>query len=305
MTLGREDTAVPQGPPSPAPAWLDELVLRPGPPWSSMGTRALDLRHWLLADDRREDELALKARLLDERHDEVVATLPGSEPAAAELEGAVRSWLATHRGDLATPRVPGGVHPIDAAGRLVQEDLCLVEERATPHGARWVLTAASVCFPSHWRIGEKLGRSVAEIHGPVPHYDEELRARVDTFLSRLRADRPVWRRNLSVHAHDDLFRPEPHEAPDSFPRTPTPHLEGVWLRSEYQTLRRLPESGAVAFTIRTQVCPAGVLAHRPDVAEALGARLRSISPELSALGRRAPFPPWLPDRLADAAAPRS
>lgn len=286
-----------------APAWLDEVPLRAGPPWLTMGTHALDLRRWLLVDDRREDELALKARLLAEHHDEVVAVLPGSERAAAELEGAVRSWLRAHRADLAPPSVPGGLHPIDAGGRLVQEDLCLVEERPTPRGRRWILTAASVCFPSHWLIGEKLGRSVAEIHGPVPHYDEELRARVDTFLSRLRADRPVWRRNLSVHAHDDLFCPGPHEAPDSYPPGPTPHLEGVWLRSEYQTLRRLPGSGAVAFTIRTQVCPAGVLAQRPDVAAALGTRLRSIASHSSALGRRAPFPPWLPDRLVDAAAP--
>jgi dimethylamine monooxygenase subunit A len=296
-------------PPSDAPAWLDEVPLRPGPPWLTMGTHALDLRRWLLVDDRRGAELALKALLLAERHGEVVSALPGSEVAAAELEEVVRAWLDGHRPDLEPPGVPQEVHPIDhpidAAGRLVQEDLCVVEEREIEGGPAWVLAAASVCFPSHWRIGDKLGRSIAEIHAPVPHYDDELRARVDTFFSRLRADRPVWRRNLSIHAHDDLFRPEPHESPGAFPPAPTPHLDGVWLRSEYQTLRRLPRSGAVAFTIRTQVCPGRVLERRPDVAAALGARLRSITRERSALGERAPFPQWLPDHLADAAVPRS
>lgn len=297
MTLGT--------PPCDAPAWLDEVPLRPGPPWLAMGTHALDLRRWLLVDERREAELALKDVLLTEHHGLVVAALPGSEAAAAELEAAVRAWLRQHRPDLEPPEVPGGLHPVDAAGRLVQEDLCLVQERSGDAGSAWVLTAASVCFPSHWRLGEKLGRSMAEIHAPVPHYADELRARVDTFFSRLRAERPVWRRNLSVHAHDDLFRPEPHERPDAFPPEPTPDLDGVWLRSEYQTLRRLPRSGAVAFTIRTQVCPAGVLARRPDVAASLGARLRSIAGERSALGERAPFPRWLPDHLVDASVPRS
>jgi hypothetical protein len=303
--MEREDGRVTAGtPPHDAPAWLDEVPLRPGPPWLAMGTHALDLRRWLLVDERRRSELDLKATLLAERHDLVVAALPGSDEAAAELEVAVRAWLGEHHPDLELADVPDGLHPVDAAGRLVQEDLCLVEQRRGRDGPRWVLTAASVCFPSHWRIGEKLGRSVAEIHTPVPHYAEELRSRVDTLFSRLRADRPVWRRNLSIHAHDDLFRPEPHEAPDTFPPEPTPDLAGVWLRSEYQTLRRLPRSGAVAFTIRTQVCPAGVLAQRPDVATALGRRLRSITRERSALGERAPFPPWLPDRLADAPVPR-
>jgi len=278
------------------PSWLDDVPLRPGPPWLSMGTHALDLGRWLVVDDRRETELALKAGLLAEHHEEVVAALPGSEAAGSEVAEAVGTWLAEHHPGLPLPPVPHGLHPVDAAGRRVQEDLCLMEEVA----GEWVLTAASVCFPSHWRIAEKLGRSVAAIHAPVPHYDDELRNRVDTFFSRLRTERPVWRRNLSIHSHADLFRPEPHESPESFGGGTfgdRRDLDGVWLRSEYQTLRRLPRSGAVVFTIRTQVCPAAVLVDRPAVATALAARLRSITPGLSALGERAPFPLWLPDRL--------
>ena len=188
-----------------APAWLDELPVQPGPPWLSMGTRPLDLDRWLILDASFDHELALKTRLLNEHHDEVVATLPGSEPGSQESLDLIGAWLAARGHAAASP--PDGVHPIDAAGRLVQEDLCLVEEQ----DGSWIMTAASVCFPSHWRIREKLGRSVATIHGPVHHYDEELRTRVDNFFTRLRVDRPVWRRNVSIHNHDELFRPEPHE----------------------------------------------------------------------------------------------
>ena len=95
---------------------------------------------------------------------------------------------------------------------MVQEDLCVLVE----HEGRYRLEAASLCFPSHWRLHEKLGRSLAAIHAPVPHYAEELEAKVDRFFDRLRVDRPVVRRNLSIHCHDDLYRPEPHESPDSF-----------------------------------------------------------------------------------------
>ena len=183
------------------------------------------------------------------------------------------------------------LHPIDAAGRLVQEDLCLVEER----DGSWVMTAGSVCFPSHWRVQEKLGHSVATIHGPVHHYDEELRTRVDNFFSRLRVDRPVWRRNSSIHSHDELFRPEPHESPESFDGLgPT----DIWLRSEYETLRRLPRTDTILFTIKTQQCEIDRLRARPDVAHGLGAKLAALEPELERRGDRVPFPKWLPGWLA-------
>ena len=106
------------------------------------------------------------------------------------------------------------------------------------------------------------------------------------------------RRNLSIHDHDELFRPEPHESPDSF-APDVSGLDQVWLRSERQTLVRLPETGAVLFTIKTQQCPVAVLAQRREVAWALAVKLRALEPELAALGETIPFPPWLPDWLLD------
>lgn len=271
------------------PAWLDELPVQAGPPWLSMGTRPLDLDRWLILDANFDDELALKNRLLAEQHDEVVATLPGSEPGSQETLDLIRAWLETRGHAPRTP--PEGLHPMDAAGRLVQEDLCLVEER----DGSWVMTAGSVCFPSHWRVQEKLGQSVATIHGPVHHYNEELRTRVDNFFARLRLDRPVWRRNSSIHSHDELFRPEPHESPESFDGLgPT----DVWLRSEYETLRRLPQTDTILFTIKTQQCAIDRLRERPDVAHGLGAKLTALEPELERRGDRVPFPGWLPGWLA-------
>ena len=254
-----------------------------------MGTRPLDLDRWLILDANFDHELALKTRLLTERHDDVVVTLPGSEAGSQETLDLIGAWLEARGHTPASPQM--ALHPIDAAGRLVQEDLCLVEDR----DGSWVMTAGSVCFPSHWRVQEKLGHSVATIHGPVHHYDEELLTRVDNFFSRLRVDRPVWRRNSSIHSHDELFRPEPHESPESFDGLgPTE----IWLRSEYETLRRLPRTDTILFTIKTQQCEIDRLRARPDVAHGLGAKLAALEPELERRGDRVPFPKWLPGWLA-------
>jgi hypothetical protein len=249
-----------------APDWLDELALEPGPPWLAMGTRGLDTATWLVADEEREADLALKAELLTSRHDEVFAALDSPAVAAASHE--VLDLVVEASGATPDPRL----HPLDAAGRLVQEDLCLLVLRdGAPH-----LDAASLCFPSYWRLRDKLGRPMAEVHGPVAHYAAELAAKVDRFLQRLAPERPVWRRNWSIHDHPEYFLPDPTPARD----VAVP--EGLWLRSERQTLRRLMSASVVLFTIRTQQAPLSVLSERPDLAHRMAGAIEAWSPELTA-----------------------
>ncbi len=248
-----------------APPWLDELPLEPGPPWLAMGTRHLDPGGWLLPDDDRERDLVRKAVLLDERHREVFAAVDTPAVGAASIEVLELVLAATGH-----DTVPPDLHPLDAAGRLVQEDLCvLVLRDGAPH-----LDAASLCFPSYWRLADKLGRPMAEVHQPVAHYADELSARVDALLARLRPERPVWRRNWSIHDDPTYFLPDP---------TPPQEVEppdGLWLRSERQTLRRLRRADAVLFTIRTQQEPLAVLAERPDIAHRLAAAIDAWSPAM-------------------------
>ena len=139
----------------------------------------------------------------------------------------------------------------------------------------WHLDAAMLCFPSMWRLADKLGRSVAAVHGPVDHYADELGERVDRFFDRFRVDGPVWRRNWSIKPtpalhlpyakHDDVIGPS-DVGTDGSP---------FWLRSERQTLRKLPDSGAILFGIRVQPAPVAALRRRPDIAAALLAVLDS------------------------------
>lgn len=249
-----------------APAWLDELPMEAGPPWLNMGTRGLDVSAWLLADEDIERDLALKARLLTERHDEVFAALqtPAVHEASLEVLALVEAASGQHSRDRS-------LHPLDAAGRLVQEDLCLLILRdGAPH-----LDAASLCFPSYWRLADKLGKPLAAVHSPVAHYADELATKVDRFISRLAVDRPVWRRNWSIHDNPTYFLPTPTPARDVDPPA------GLWLRSERQTLRRLRVAEAVLFTIRTQQVPLAALARRPDVARRMAAAIDAWSPQLA------------------------
>lgn len=270
-----------------APDWLDELTQKPGPPWHAMGLRTLNRADWLLPDGRFHEELALKEQLSAQHLPSVFLAQPGTERPGREVLAMIERWLADHRPDLRSKRPDPDLHPLDAAARLVQEDLCLVA------GAGHPLVAAAVAFPSHWRIADKIGLPIAAVHAPVHHYDDELRARVDTFLGRLAPGRLTIRRNLSFHDHQDLFRPEPPETFDTF----TGGIEDLWLRSERQTLVRLTDHDAVLFTIKTQLAPLAVLADLPAVAGTLAARLRPLHAELDRIGHPLGAPRWLPDVL--------
>src|SRR4051794_18256043 len=177
-----------------APDWLEELQPAPGPPWHAMGTRALAAASWLLPDPA---QVASKGELLRTVRDVVsghLAGRPDVDDAAAEaarvVSGGVSSTLAE-------------------AASMVAEDLCVL----VPDDGRWTLAAGVVCFPSMWRLPDKLGLPLASVHGPVPAYADELAARVDRFLDRLPVDRPVWRRNWLVHESDELHLPAPPPPP--------------------------------------------------------------------------------------------
>ncbi len=262
------------------PNWLDELPIEPATPHHRMGTRAVNVEHgWqcLQVDEHRTHELALRNRLIDEQPSIVCRSVPGTERAAEEVRGLVDTFLSANKLP-ATQRVEGE-DPLVAAGREVQEDLVIMAQH-TDGG--WYLDAAVLCFPSLWSLQQKIGRHIADVHGVVPHYDTDLSDRVDRFFDRLAIGRVVWRRNLSIKPYSLLCLPFAKSEILPVGQPPAPDGSPFWLRTEYQTLQRLPGTGAVLFTIKTQIAPLGVLRGRPDTAAAMVAQLATWSDSMHA-----------------------
>ena len=282
-------------------------------PWRlAMALRALDPAQWIEIDEHFGPELALRRRLLAQRHDEVFAALPESGAGQAEvlellLEHLPARFPALFRhadgsiANLATGECfeldDWAMMPLELAGRLVQEDLCLLQRG--PAGYR--LVAAVLCFPAHWRLSDKLGRPLDVIHEPVPGFGERLAPTVDRFFASLQAGRPVWRANWSLVDTAERFLPPEHRKAG---RTLDAERAGdqLWLRVERQTLRRLPRSGDVLFGIRTYLEPLGTAVDSPAAADALAARIAEL-PEPMARYKgiapiRAPLLAWLAARGA-------
>jgi hypothetical protein len=148
------------------------------------GLQTLDFQDWIEPDERFASELAEKERLLRERHAEVFSVLPEALAGSTEVLELLVEHLPTRfpalyrrEGDilynLVTQQVWNlarhGLHPLDLAGRLVQEDLCLMQH--DPADNTYRLVGASLCFPTRWRLADKMGKPLTAIHDPVPGVD--------------------------------------------------------------------------------------------------------------------------------------
>ena len=228
-----------------------------------------------------------------QRPELVFQALPGSEGAQAEALEMIRGHLRMHLHIDDAAANPQALAPLDAAARMVEEDVCLLQRVDDEYR----LTAASVASPSYWRLADKLGKELLDIHDPVPALRVRIGERMRQFFHALPHGRIFMRGNWFIHASDQLFRlPEDLRTP----RADEPMaLERLFLRCERQTLRRLPESGAVLFTIRVYLNPLAELATQPtlaaDLLDALADEWAATVKMREVLAWRTPLLRWLAD----------
>lgn len=216
---------------------------------------------WICIDEAYGAQMAHRARLMSERPQDVLAQVPGegasvAASAVAELLDLVladltmRRGFAVSQGAVTCPDgrvVPRALPPLEQLGHLVQEDLCIMQK---PNGAsEHVLTAAVLCFPASWRLSDKIGRPLMAIHDPVAEYDGALGRRVQRLFDGVQAGKPMWRFNRLWYADPELHQPRSAQVARE---TPEPG-QISFLRSERQSIVRLPQSGAVLFAIHTYV----------------------------------------------------
>ncbi|MEZ5329708.1 MAG: DUF3445 domain-containing protein [Verrucomicrobiales bacterium] len=114
------------------------------------------------------------------------------------------------------------------------------------------LLGGCVCFPSHWSLEEKLGKTMDAIHSPVPKLNADLGRQINGFLSRIKPGISWERTNWGLAATSDLNL-HPALSP---PRLHSEVVAGdVWLRIEWQSLVALPVSKGILFGIRLQIMP--------------------------------------------------
>jgi dimethylamine monooxygenase subunit A len=286
----------------------------------TIGLQQLDLSTWIDVDRHLEAYLTEKHRLYAEEIANVLVAEEGTEDAQQEVRDLLVAHLLQHyptiyeiKNDLLQLRHPGegrghalvetikgetklgpGLRRDDAmrgsgddgikgaalarAALLIQEDLVLM--RKSPEG--WRLVAASLCFPSAWNLQEKFGKPLAGIHEPVPGFGEGTRnaGLIERMFDNLWPERPVMRWNWTLFGKTQLYHPVSERGQKRrFGEGGV--AEDVTIRMERQTLRKLPKSGDILFTIRTYMDPIEVLETHADgktLVDSILAQVRAYSP---------------------------
>ena len=233
--------------------WMDPRLAR------LPGVLPLGEVDFLLCDEAFDAQIAERDRLIAADCDLVHRQLPDGLAASMELYDLVLTRIAAWPGfDVQAHRVvrPDGVvvdldplAPLKTLGRLVQEDLCVLEKNGDEH----CLTGAILCFPASWHLHEKIGRPLIGIHRPVQSYDKDLATRVQRMFDVIRPDAGLWRMNSLVYRDPTLHQPR---------READPRIDrrgGAYLRAERQCFIRLPQTRAVVFSIHTYVVPLAAL----------------------------------------------
>ena len=200
-----------------------------------MGLAKLDESAWLQPDP----DLAARAEGFAAYPQGIQLSLEVEEPAAE---------LAAMLG------LPGG---LPEAARAHHEDMCLLT--LSEGEEQYRLVGAAVAWPSDWTPADKLGLPMRALHAPIQGYEEQLASGVDHFMAKLKPGAIYGRCNWFIAATGERrWVAEPPS--QAFAHvTPDNAAERLFVRSERQTLRRLPQTGAILFTIGVYVSPLGQL----------------------------------------------
>lgn len=190
-----------------------------------MGLLRLAQSEWL---DPAPD-LAARTQAFD-AHPDSVQVLPEGEAPARELAQMLDA------------------SDLEEAARAHWEDFCLLTQDEP--GQSYRLVAAAVGFPTDWHLSEKIGKPLHAVHEPIHGYAEQLSGAVDRFMDRLRTDEIYGRTNMFVMPSGEArYMPELPAEQRYAHVTPENAGSALFARCERETLRRLPQTEAIVFTI--------------------------------------------------------
>lgn len=96
--------------------------------------------------------------------------------------------------------------PDESTGSDEQKEKKPTDDSDEAEITKYKLVAYETCYPAGFNPREKLGKRLAQIHGPVPGYESKLEKSMDRFFDKVEVGKYVRRANWSISTGDtELF----------------------------------------------------------------------------------------------------
>ncbi|KAF1917236.1 hypothetical protein BDU57DRAFT_470685, partial [Ampelomyces quisqualis] len=234
---------------------------------------------WLEVENTYVERIRERQALLAEHGDAVLQALDGSELACKELMEMSLQFLCARyphyfqldkenmifNNDILHTRTDlRSTSPLQVLFDNVPEDFGLML-RDSKTGF-YLFRAGIICSALGWNVASKIGMRLHEIHAPVPDYKEKLQFSMDRYFAKKPTDKSIQRASWGLEVDQPLYMPpgHPHEKLRGQQMTDL-SLSRCNLRVDWQTLRRLPLSGAVVFNFKALFTPVETFRDEPYI----------------------------------------
>ncbi|RSL76974.1 hypothetical protein CEP51_009484 [Fusarium floridanum] len=243
----------------------------------TMSFKKLDTDFWLEVENTYPERIRQRKELYAKHGKDVLQALPGSELACKELMEMIIQFLCARypqvfelHGNTFVNHILGNkqdlekIEPLHFILNHVPEDFALTLR--DPATGRYTFRAGVICSSVGWKLSQKMGLGLPEIHAPVPDYKEKMEFSMDRFFTKMPANSPIQRGSWGLEIGQPLFLPSDH--PDFSHRdsqNPSLTPKDLHLRVDWQTLRRLPLSGAIVFNFKALFTPMSEFRDEPYI----------------------------------------
>ncbi|KAJ3741902.1 hypothetical protein DFH05DRAFT_262291 [Lentinula detonsa] len=260
-------------PPNPLPDFdVDKAKARPYRPfrWTyhqTMSLKKMEPDYWLELESTYRERVAQRKDLYRKHGKKIIDALPGSELACRELMDMVIQFLCVRYPNqfqfsgpilynriLNTQSNVDQENPLEVLNNNVPEDFLLT--LPDPKTGLYTMVAGVCCSSLGWNVATKIGKPLKEIHSVVPDYKDKMEFSMDRYFSKMPTDKPIQRGSWGLEVGQPLWLQDddPHFALRTT-QDPNLKIEDIYLRVDWQTLRRLPQSKSIVFNFKALFTP--------------------------------------------------
>ncbi|KAL3467630.1 hypothetical protein BJX64DRAFT_283551 [Aspergillus heterothallicus] len=245
----------------------------------TMSLSKMEPDYWIELERNYFESLKQRKALLEQHGSNIMNYSPGTELACRELMEMVLQFVCIRyphyfsleesstifvnrllgtRTDLMT------THPLHVLFDNIPEDFPIMMR--DKKDGNYYLRAGYICSSIGWTFGTHFNRPLRAIHTEVNDYDKMARS-MDRFFSKLPTDQSIQRGAWFIEDWTPLFiTPEEYTINGGTRHQgETVLIEQCYLRVDWQTLRRLPLSGAIVFNFKPVFTPMTNLREEPYI----------------------------------------